>query len=178
MKLTDFRVLTFDCYGTLINWEAGIFTALQPLLSLSQSGFTRNEVLEAFAQAEWHQEVATPERRYPEILASVLEALATQWALQPTADMGEQFGASVPQWPAFEDSADALEYLAQHYKLVILSNVDRASFEGSSARFGVEFDAIYTAEDIGSYKPDPRNFVHLIDHIKYDLGFEAHKKTT
>lgn len=172
MKLTDFRVLTFDCYGTLIDWETGIFAAMQPMLSLSQSTFAKEEVLEAFALAEWKQEVATPGRRYPDVLAAVLETLAKQWALDPTEEMGARFGASVPDWPAFADSAAALAYLKQHYKLVILSNVDRSSFRASSARLGVEFDAVYTAEDIGSYKPDPRNFEYLLNHIKSDLGFE------
>src|SRR5213078_2935026 len=81
-----------------------------------------------------------------------------------------RFGASVPDWPAFADSAPALAYLAQHYKLVILSNVDRESFKGSNARLGVSFDAIYTAEDVGSYKPDQKNFAYMLDGLK-ERGF-------
>ena len=86
----------------------------------------------------------------------------------PDADAGAdlRFGASVPDWPAFPDSAAALAYLKQHYKLVILSNVDRVSFAGSNRRLGVEFDAIYTAQDIGSYKPDPRNFAYMLDRLQ------------
>ena len=71
----------------------------------------------------------------------------------------------MPDWPAFPDSAAALAYLKQHYKLVILSNVDRTSFAGSNRRLGVAFDAIYTAQDIGSYKPDPANFRYMLDHL-------------
>lgn len=76
-----------------------------------------------------------------------------------------RFGASVPDWPAFPDSIDALRYLKQHYQLVILSNVDRASFVASNRRLGVAFDALSTAQDTGSYKPDPENFRYLLPHL-------------
>ena len=80
------------------------------------------------------------------------------------------FGSSVGNWPAFPDSASALGYLKQHYKLVILSNVDRLSFAASNKKLGVTFDAVYTAEDVGSYKPDPRNFTFMLEHLEADLG--------
>ena len=81
------------------------------------------------------------------------------------------YGRSIRDWPAFPDSADALRYLKQHYRLVILSNVDNESFAFSNAKLGVTFDAIYTAEDIGSYKPSPRNFTYMLDKI-VTLGVE------
>ncbi|MBS0562102.1 MAG: HAD hydrolase-like protein, partial [Proteobacteria bacterium] len=87
------------------------------------------------------------------------------WGVDATEEEHRRFGASVPDWPAFPDSAEALAYLKRHYKLVILSNVDRVSFAGSNKRLGVEFDAIYTAQDIGSYKPDPRNFQYMLDKL-------------
>jgi 2-haloalkanoic acid dehalogenase type II len=77
----------------------------------------------------------------------------------------------VQNWPAFPDSPGALQYLKKYYKLIILSNVDNRTFAHSNAKLGVEFDAIYSAEDIGSYKPDDRNFVYMLDHIG-DLGLE------
>jgi 2-haloalkanoic acid dehalogenase type II len=76
----------------------------------------------------------------------------------------------VPDWPAFPDSAEALAYLKQHHHLVVLSNVDRKSFEASNRKLGVSFDAVYTAEDIGSYKPDPKNFHFLFSRLQQDLG--------
>jgi 2-haloacid dehalogenase len=79
------------------------------------------------------------------------------------------FGGSVPDWPEFADSAVALAFLSERYRLVILSNVDRTSFAGSNERLNVEFDAIYTAEDIGSYKPDPANFDYLLGHLEDDF---------
>ena len=81
-----------------------------------------------------------------------------------------QYGRTVQNWPAFPDSAEALAYLKQHYKLIILSTVDNESFAASNAKLGVRFDAIYTAEDIGSYKPDPANFEYLLRHLEDDLG--------
>ncbi|MCP3959735.1 MAG: haloacid dehalogenase type II [bacterium] len=172
MKLADFKALTFDCYGTLIDWEAGIFAALQPLLALCEEPPVRDTVLEAFAVAESEQEAATPGRVYPEILETVHRRLAAEWRIDASAEVHSRFGASVPDWPAFPDSTEALRYLGRHCKLVILSNVDRASFRGSNARLGVELDAVYTAQDIGSYKPDRRNFEYLIGRLGSDFGLE------
>jgi len=165
MKLSDFSTLTFDCYGTLIDWESGIHTALLPLIAKSGNGFSRDAALEAYARQESAQEHETPSMIYSDLLAHVHARLAKEWgvAADPAAD--KAFGASVPDWPAFPDSAAALAYLKQHYKLVILSNVDRTSFAGSNKRLGVEFDAIYTAQDIGSYKPDLRNFHHMLEKL-------------
>ena len=101
--------------------------------------------------------------------------LAKEWEVPTLAAKHEAFGASVSDWPAFADSAVALKYLKKHYKLVILSNVDRKSFAASNQKLGVEFDAVYTAEDIGSYKPDARNFDYLLKHLKRDLGVTKDK---
>jgi 2-haloacid dehalogenase len=170
MRLTDFRVLTLDCYGTLIDWESGIYTALRPLLARGVVSLERDEVLETFGRHEARQEKETPRMRYSELLTAVHRRLADEWRLPASEEEGRAFARSVPDWPAFPDSHDALAYLAQHYKLVILSNVDRESFKGSNARLGVTFDAIYTAEDIGSYKPDRRNFAYMLDRLK-ERGF-------
>jgi 2-haloalkanoic acid dehalogenase type II len=165
MKLTDFRVLTFDCYGTLIDWESGIHTGLQPLLQKGGITLGRDAVLETFARHEAAQEEAAPGMIYSDLLAEVHRQLARHWGIAATEADHRRFGASVPDWPAFPDSAAALAYLKQHYKLVILSNVDRTSFAGSNQRLGVTFDAIYTAQDVGSYKPSPANFAYMLDHL-------------
>lgn len=165
MKLHDFRVLTFDCYGTLIDWESGIFVALQPLLAKSGRPLPRDAALEAFARHESAQEEATPAMIYSDLLAAVHRRLAQEWKVTATDAEHARFGASVPDWPAFPDSPEALAYLKRHYQLVILSNVDRESFKGSNQRLGVAFDAVYTAQDIGSYKPNPRNFEYMLSHL-------------
>lgn len=169
MKLSDFRVLTFDCYGTLIDWESGIFAALQPLLSKAATPLPRDAALEAFARHESVQEAETPGMVYSQLLAEVHRRLTKEWNVAMSPAEHEKFGASVPDWPAFPDSQQALAYLKQHYKLVILSNVDRTSFAASNRRLGVEFDAIYTAQDVGSYKPNPANFQYMLDRL-FKLG--------
>lgn len=161
MPLLSYDTLTFDCYGTLIDWEAGLLRALAATLP----GVERpaGEVLETFARFEAEEEAASPALPYPEILSRVHHRLAEEWCLE--RGNPEAFGASVGDWPAFPDSRDALRILERHYRLVILSNVDRRSFASSQARLGVDFDFVFTAEDIGSYKPDPRNFAFLLDRL-------------
>jgi 2-haloalkanoic acid dehalogenase type II len=171
MRLTDFKVLTFDCYGTLIDWESGILAALQPLLGKLGGKVDDEAALVAFARHESALEKAQPDLNYRKILAACYGALAQEWRVTVTDGEAERFGNSVPDWPAFADSAASLAYLKQHYKLVILSNIDRASFAESNRRLGVTFDAICTAEDIGSYKPDKRNFDFCLKAVQEKLGF-------
>ncbi len=172
-RLTDFRVLTFDCYGTLIDWETGIWDALQPLiLRNADAGVTRDAALRAFARCESRQQRATPGLRYPALLARVHRGMAESLGMRTDAALDEAFGASVPWWPAFPDTADALRALKRRYRLVILSNVDRAGIAASNRKLGVAFDAVYTAEDVGSYKPADANFEYLLAHLKSDLGLE------
>lgn len=165
MKLSDFTTLTFDCYGTLIDWETGLYTALGPLLARAQPGLSRDAVLEAFARRESAQQKATPDLIYSSLLKVVHGQLATEWGVEPDADEAAAFAMSIGDWPPFPDTVEALAYLKQHFRLVILSNVDRASFKPTNARLGVKFDAIYTAQDIGSYKPDPANFAYMLNKL-------------
>lgn len=166
------EVLTFDCYGTLIDWESGIWDALQPLWMANGCDVDRETALRAFAEAESAQQAETPEMIYPELLTLVHQAIARRFGLTTAADMDRSFGHSVPHWPAFPDTADALRILKRHFKLVILSNVDREGFAASNRKLGVPFDAIYAAQDVGSYKPNPANFIYMLEHLKSDLGLE------
>ena len=174
MQLTDFKVLSFDCYGTLIDWETGITRALQPLLARAGETSSRDKVLEAFARHEAAQQAETPGMIYSELLGVVHSRIARDLGIEASAEESAAFGRSVPDWPAFEDSPAALHYLKQHYTLVILSNVDRESFKGSNARLQVEFDYVFTAQDIGSYKPDRRNFEYLIGKLER-AGYRRHE---
>jgi 2-haloacid dehalogenase len=174
MRLTDFKALTFDCYGTLINWEAGMIEALKPLTMRAREPLTRDQVLEAHARNESAQQRQTPGKLYRDLLPIVYKRLAEEWGVPVTWDDCAAYGRSVGDWPAFEDSTSALQYLKKHYKLVILSNVDNQSFAASNKRLGVTFDAVYTAEDVGSYKPDPRNFDYMLANIGR-LGVERHQ---
>ena len=171
-QLTDYRVLTFDCYGTLIDWETGIWDALQPLVMRNPNAeVTRAAALLAFGKCESRQEQLTPDLLYPELLARVHRRIAESLDMRTDPELDEAFGASVPNWPAFPDTADALRVLKRHFRLVILSNVHRDGIAGSNRKLGVEFDAIYTAEEIGSYKPADANFEYLLAHLK-SLGLD------
>jgi len=174
MKLTDFKALTFDCYGTLIDWESGMVAGLKSLTVRVGRDLGRDEILEAHARHESSQQQWTPAKRYSELLAIVYKRLSEEWGVAATPEECAAYGRSVSQWPAFADSPGALQYLKEHYKLVILSNVDNESFAASNAKLGVAFDAIYTAEDIGSYKPSDRNFEYMLDKLK-TLGIAKHE---
>lgn len=164
-----YKALTFDCYGTLIDWESGIWDAMQPLLMHNQKNINRSDGLSAFAVTETALEKETPDMLYPELLTKVHQQLAENFNLKTNSDLDMAFGQSVPHWPAFPDTADALRLLKQSFKLVILSNVNRDGFDASNKKLGVQFDAIYTAQDVGSYKPSPNNFNYLVENIKNDL---------
>lgn len=161
MKLSNFKALTFDCYGTLIDWETGIFEGIHPLVAKAGLDLTRNQILEAHAFHESTHQKQTPGRKYQELLASVYRRLAEEWNVEVSWQECLAYGQTVKSWPAFPDSGAALQYLKKHFVLVILSNVDNDTFAYSNARLGVHFDGIMTAEDIGSYKPSDRNFEYL-----------------
>ncbi|MQW89206.1 haloacid dehalogenase type II [Sinorhizobium saheli] len=174
MKLTDFKALTFDCYGTLIDWESGMVEGLKPLTRKVGRELSRNEILEAHARHESSQQLQTPAKNYRDLLPIVYKRLAEEWGVTVTWAECVAYGRSVKDWPAFSDSAEALQYLKKHFKLVILSNVDNESFAGSNERLEVDFDAIYTAEDCGSYKPSDRNFEYMLNKLE-TLGIQKHE---
>lgn len=171
-RLTDYKALTFDTYGTLIDWESGIFAALTPLLDRLPETLERDVALERFAQIESDQQAATPAMIYSELLAVVYRRFAEALGVAVTDDEVRTFGQSVKNWPAFRDSATSLRYLKNHYKLITLTNCDRESYKGSDRRLESPWDAIYTAQDVGSYKPDHRNFEYMFEHLKQEFGLE------
>ncbi len=175
MKLSDFKVLTFDTYGTLIDWETGIYNALKPLTSKTANEMSRDTILETFAKVESAQQAETPAMIYSELLSVVYRTLAKQWDIQVNNEEVTAFGQSVKDWPAFVDSPSSLQYLKKYFKLVTLTNCDQESYKGSNARLDIEFDAIYTAQDVGSYKPDPQNFEFMLEHLQKDFGIEKHQ---
>jgi 2-haloalkanoic acid dehalogenase type II len=165
MRLSDYKALTFDVYGTLIDWESGMINGLQPLTERAAVALTRDQILESHAFHESSTQRQTPAKLYPDVLAVVYKRLAEEWGIPVTREECEVYGQSVRQWPAFADSAEALAYLKQHFKLVVLSNVDNRSFACSNDKLGVAFDAVYTAEDVGAYKPAPRNFEYMLANL-------------
>lgn len=178
---TNYKVLSFDIYATLIDWESAIFNELLPLLhrlpptqpqrhasELEQ----RKYLLGAFNALELEIQRDHPKLPYSEVLSQLYHQLATNLSVPFTPAEEASFGGSVSKWPAFPDTLAAMQTLTKYYKLVVLSNVDGPSFASTLAGplQGVEFDAIYTAAEIGSYKPDLANFKYLIEHIEMDFG--------
>ncbi|CAH0036575.1 unnamed protein product [Clonostachys solani] len=179
-KLTDYKVLTFDCFGTIVDWEAGVLAGIQPFLASHNAAdsFSREKLLTVYHEAEAAQQAATPDLTYDALIAKILPQIATKLGLpQPTDEQSIAYGKTVGEWPAFPDSVDALRRLSKHFKLVILSNVDRASFSrtNSGPLQGVPFDLIITAQDVGSYKPDLRNFEYMFEQVKSKLSFEKNQ---
>ena len=165
MNIGDFEALSFDCYGTLIDWESGIAAVLGEWARRQRldPGVSDDEALLAgFSTHEAQAQRDHPAELYPLILARAFRALGDQLGAPVSDADAATLGRSVPDWPAFDDSPAALAALSERFKLIILSNVDRDSFAGSNERLGVRFTAILTAQDIGSYKPSSRNFEALL----------------
>lgn len=178
-KLTDFKLLSFDVYGTLIDWERGALTAFEPTLKKSgKTDIDRKYILQVLHKIESAVEAENPTLKYSEALAVVHPKLCKELGLQePTKEESVKFGSTVGSWPAFPDTVEALKRLSKVYKLVVLSNVDNDSFKEGNAHGleGFKFDAIYTAENIGSYKPDLKNFEYMLSHVKDEFGIEKHE---
>jgi 2-haloacid dehalogenase len=155
----SFDILTFDCYGTLIDWERGIADALTPILAAHGVRLSEDALLEQYAEIEAGLEHG-PYLRYRELLGQIVVAFGDRHGFAPTEAEVTALPESVKDWPAFPDTAAALQALAGRYDLVILSNIDDDLFAGSLPRLGVSFRDVITAQQAGSYKPNPRHF-HL-----------------
>jgi 2-haloacid dehalogenase len=166
MNLAEYDALSFDCYGTLIDWEAGIAAALAPWAREAGLDLADEELLLAYAENEAQAEVDMPDTLYSTVLAEAFRRTGDELGRPVSDEWAQRLGNSVPDWPAFGDSADSLAALAKDYKLIILSNVHRAGFAGSNKRLGVEFDRIITAEDVKAYKPAPNHFEALDEALK------------
>ena len=155
-----FDLLTFDCYGTLVDWETGIVEAVRPLCATSRAAPTDAAILAAFADAE-HAVQAQRYRSYREVLALTLARMAAPLGFRPTPAQCDAFAASVPDWPPFPDTTDALRRLGARYRLGIVSNVDDDLFAATGSRLGTDFDWVVTAQQVGSYKPAVAHFEEM-----------------
>lgn len=177
--LNDFSLLSFDVYGTLVDWESGVVDALQSLLNANDSTkFTRKELLEVYHELEKAQQSKTPDMTYAQLLMTIHPQIATRLGLErPTIESSKGFGESIGRWPAFPDTVDALRRLSKTYKLAVLSNVDRESFAKTNAGplQDFHFDLVVTAQDVGSYKPALRNFAYMLEKVKADFGIDKNE---
>ncbi len=163
-----FELLTFDCYGTLIDWETGILAAMRPLLAAKGISADDEAVLAAFGRHETHAELELTPRAcrpllYKEVLILTLAGMAQELGFTPTPEELLTLRESVQHWPAFPDSPSALQALKQRYKLAVLSNIDDDLFAFSQAKLGVDFDWVVTAQQVGSYKPNPAHFHAILE---------------
>jgi 2-haloacid dehalogenase len=164
LDFDDFDVLTFDCYGTLIDWEAGILGAARPVLEAHGIAAGDDGILEAFARHEAQIE-AGPYRPYRQVLGEVLSAMLGHFGQAPTAEEITAFGGSVADWPAFPDSSAALARLQARFRLGVITNCDDDLFAASERRLGVTFDVVVTAQQAKRYKPNPRGFELAFERI-------------
>ena len=165
LNLHQYSALSFDVYGTLIDWEAGIAAVLRPWAERHGANLDDEALLLAYADNEAAVERDCPQLVYPEVLQAAFRRTAKDLNL-PVSDADIQaLGRSVPDWPVFADTHEALSRLKQHYQLIILSNVHEEGVAGSIQRMDVVFDQVLTAEAIGSYKPSARNFQFLLQRV-------------
>jgi 2-haloacid dehalogenase len=156
--------LTFDCYGTLIDWENGILNALRPLLLAHDIQLSDNNILEQYAEIESALETGEY-RPYRQILEAVVQQFGERFNFAPTTAEITALPDSIQNWLPIPDTVAALQRLHQKYKLVILSNIDDALFAGSAKHLQVPFDDVITAEQIGSYKPAITNFKTMMQRV-------------
>ncbi|MGD0178420.1 MAG: haloacid dehalogenase type II [Terriglobales bacterium] len=157
LDLTHFKVLTFDCYGTMIDWETGIFSALRPILAAHKKSIADSELLQLYSELE-----ASAEQgeflRYRDVLQSVVRGFGEHLEFVPTDAEVRSLPDSLANWPPFPDTVEALRKLKSRYQLAVISNVDDDLFAATAPKLGVAFNHVITAQQAGCYKPCMRIF--------------------
>ena len=166
--------LSFDCYGTLVDWETGISEAVARVFAAHGVRKTSSEILTLFADAEPKVQMSPEFLEYRRVLHDVMEIMA--WGAGVRLRPGEagSLADSLPRWPVFLDAAEALRGLKERYKLAVVSNVDDDLFAGSAEVLGVDFDAVITSQQAGRYKPDLRNFEIARERMGVESGKWLH----
>jgi 2-haloacid dehalogenase len=164
INLHQFEVLTFDCYGTLIDWETGIWRALRPVLAAHGKDIQQEQALELYGELESAAESGAYQE-YKIVLRRVLEGFGARLGFTPSTPELQSFSTCVKDWPAFPDSPGALQALHKKYKLAIISNIDDDLFAYSEQKLQVKFDWIITARQARSYKPSLNNFKVAFERI-------------
>lgn len=162
MDFSQFRYMTFDCYGTLVDWEAGIIGALQPVLQAHGRSMTDDEVLQLYGELEPLAQ-SGDFMPYADVLRQVMDDAADRLGIDLVPGERDALVDSIRDWPAFPDTVEALEVLAERYRLWVLSNIDDALFARTAPHLGVELDGVITAQQLRSYKPAPAHFLELLE---------------
>ena len=173
LDLSRFEYLSFDCYGTLIDWESGILGYLRPLLRSKGCGVSDEQILSLYSECEPRQQDLSY-RSYREVLASVMRDFGREFHVDFTDAETDGLANSIRSWEPFTDTVPALRRLKARYKLAILSNIDDDLFALTSPKLGVELDSVVTAQQVGSYKPSIRNFATLLERLGVDKSRLLH----
>lgn len=164
IDFSRFEVLTFDCYGTLIDWESGILAAVHRVLRAHNVEASNADILSKYAELEFALESGAY-RKYREILTEVMQRLAEHFGAQISPAEAASLPESIRDWQPFPDSVAALTQLRSRYTLAVISNIDDDLFAHSAQRLGDPFQHVITAQQVGSYKPSHRNFETALARI-------------
>ena len=164
IEFDKYDILTFDCYGTLIDWESGIIAALKPLLANHNVSLDDNQILKLYAEFESEQEKGEY-TKYRDVLKAVVRNFGERLGFKPSLSEQDSLPDSIKNWQPFPDTVEALQSLKKRFKLAIISNIDDDIFAFTAQRLGIKFDQVITAEQAKSYKPSPNNFKLAIERI-------------
>ncbi|MEW6129007.1 MAG: haloacid dehalogenase type II [Acidobacteriota bacterium] len=164
LNFEAFEVLTFDCYGTLIDWENGLLGALNPIFAAHQIQADDEQLLALYGEFEAAEE-SGEYQNYKAVLKNVLRRLGKEFDFAPSESELDEFSTSIKHWLPFADTVKALQSLKKKYQLAIISNIDDDLFAFSNERLNVKFDWVITAEQVKSYKPSHNNFLQAIERI-------------
>jgi 2-haloacid dehalogenase len=181
LNFSQYRYLTFDCYGTLVDWENGIFSALRPILHKHGKSIDNSRLLEMYGDLEMRAE--QPFQSYREVLRAVVRGFGQELGFTPTADEQNSLPDSLPYWEPWPDTVAALQRLKTRFQLAIISNIDDDLFAKTAPQLGVTFDNIITAQQAHCYKPgreifqlalervgvEPRAILHVGQSIYHDV---------
>ena len=182
IDFSKFEAITFDCYGTLVDWETGIQNALHPILRAHEISATEGDLLEAYAEYESVEE-AGEFKSYREVLRGVVAGIGVRYGFDPSDDESNALADSIGAWPVFSDTVEALQMLSSQYRLAIISNVDDDIFAATARALEVDFDMVLTSQQARSYKPSPTNFtlaltrlglpkdrvLHVAESVRHDI---------
>lgn len=174
MDFNRYKILTFDCYGTLIDWEKPISTRFRAALDRVCPTVSDDLILIAFANYQARHQATIPFLDYPDVLRRAYRDVLNGFGLNASPRDADTFADSVGEWPPFTDTLAALSYLGRHFRLGILSNVDNASMQRTLQKLEAPMELVVTAEDVSSYKPAFPHFERAIRHL-YERGFSRHE---
>ncbi len=174
LDFNRFEWLSFGCYGTLVDWETGISTAVADVLAPHGVSRSPAEILALFSNAEPRAQTGQAYRDYRPVLRDVMAIIASDVGVRCSDSELDALADTLPNWPVFPDAADALRALQSRYRLAVISNVDDDLFAGSAHALGIDFDAVITSQQAGTYKPDLHNYHFALERMACDKANWLH----